>query len=356
MTEDIVAIPRAEIHELANILGEIIKTNRDYLKLRNYAQDVNRITHPLDAITELFLPQARIVLRHIDTFLDRLDASKPSVVVEFTGRRQELATAIENTGLATPQKLAQLAHLMVSRIDFHKQSGAVALPKEPTKNLRASASDLSERIATYQLSQNLRLLDKGAKLMRDHLIKGRPTILEREHSDLSIVLDEVIESLRPMFEARNIRVDTPKSKSEHSKIKVPQSVAAKSIKAIVENAIKYTGELPPDSEYTNLWIATRVRDQDSHLILDVESWGIPITHEEHKERLYFRRGYRGYFAHLLNISGTGTGLADAAELVTTFGGSIELQTQPVDKAHNPQKSKKTTLSITLPKLTPSSNA
>jgi signal transduction histidine kinase len=350
-TKEVVSIGRTKIHELANVLGEILRTNRDYLKLQVHVVEINRVTTAIDAIEVLMLPRARAIMTSLEKLLERQsDGNKFGIQIQQLLSDLSNATASTSIGLATIAKLAQLSHTIVDILKHTKATGEVRFPKEPFKEALAATRELSQLISTYQLSQNLKLVDSAAELLSNYISNPHTSKIEDDWSELSEILHEILSDLRPMYEARNIKFSGPKISQNETRVQLPNSATYSVVRAVLENAIKYTGELPLNSRHTELWITLRIESSDANLVLEVESWGLPITQEEHKERWYFKPGYRGYFAHSTEIKGTGNGLAEAAKLVEKHGGDIALITQPVDKRHNLQKSTTTTLKITLPKV------
>jgi len=86
---------------------------------------------------------------------------------------------------------------------------------------------------------------------------------------------------------------------------------------LVENAVRYC---PPGTEVS---VTTRVADGCGVLIVSDTGPGIPAADREH----IFERFYRGSNGKQLH-AGTGLGLAIVAEIVTRWGGRVQLLDGP----------------------------
>jgi len=164
--------------------------------------------------------------------------------------------------------------------------------------------------------------------------------------NLHSALKEVVNEYQDLAKLRNINILLPSDMNYH--LKLPKDCFKKSIGNLLENAIKYTGKLPPDSPYDKTWIDIRTILSSNKIIIDIESWGIPVTKEEYENNLMFKEGYRGRFATHLGISGTGIGLAYVYNFAKEYNGELLLKTVPIDKYSNPSSYTKTTVSLQFP--------
>lgn len=90
------------------------------------------------------------------------------------------------------------------------------------------------------------------------------------------------------------------------------------LRNLVDNAIKYSPE-----EST---ISIAVESHDGMAGISVQDQGPGIPKEEHRH--VFRKFARGSSARLLNVKGTGLGLAMAEQIVRSHGGKLELTSGP----------------------------
>lgn len=138
---------------------------------------------------------------------------------------------------------------------------------------------------------------------------------------------------------------------EYSKGATVRVVKADLIKALgnlIDNAIKYTGDLTSTSRYKNTWIDIRIIRGLDVVSLRIESWGVPITDEEKKGEFIFKEGYRGWFARKTQVPGTGTGLADVRDFALKNGGAVSFDSIPVRKESRIPNYTTTTVTLTLP--------
>jgi two-component system phosphate regulon sensor histidine kinase PhoR len=100
-------------------------------------------------------------------------------------------------------------------------------------------------------------------------------------------------------------------------LQIEKNMVSQAVSNIIENAVKYSdrgGSIKISAVSGNRKVG-----------IQVESMGIPITHQE-KEKL-FERGFRGQSAKQKVPAGTGIGLYLASRVMKFHGGSIEIDTQ-----------------------------
>ena len=93
------------------------------------------------------------------------------------------------------------------------------------------------------------------------------------------------------------------------------------VKNLVVNAIHYT------PEGGSVTLSTRKdSDQSDQVIIDVSDTGIGIAKDQ--QARVFERFYRGDKSRTRDMGGTGIGLAIVKHLSQSFGGSVNLESQP----------------------------
>jgi signal transduction histidine kinase len=151
--------------------------------------------------------------------------------------------------------------------------------------------------------------------------------LDREELDLSEVVTQVVETLRPQFEANEVVIDL----DADARVLVPgdSDRLTQVFTNVIGNALSYTGE---DGE-----VDVRVIGSGRQAVVTVGDTGIGLGPED-CERI-FERFYR---VDERRATGTGVGLTIARALIRAHGGEIT--------ATSPGPGRGSTFTITLPKL------
>jgi PAS domain S-box-containing protein len=136
--------------------------------------------------------------------------------------------------------------------------------------------------------------------------------LEMSAVDLSALIEESVEAVRPVAEEKHIKL-----LAEIEQIEIPQADAMRLgqvLDNVLSNAVKFT---PAEGS-----VAVRAFVDDAHAVVEVVDTGMGIAPEE-QARL-FDRFYRTAAASHMAIPGTGLGLAIAKAIVEGHHGSISL--------------------------------
>jgi heavy metal sensor kinase len=158
-----------------------------------------------------------------------------------------------------------------------------------------------------------RLTDQLLALAREDAgANGHP----REPVDLTGLVAEVVEALRPLAESRGLRLRA--SPDEPAWVEGDQARLRQVFVNLVDNAIKYT---PPGGS-----VDAEVRREGEAVVAVIRDTGIGIA-AEHLRRV-FDRFYRVDKARSRAEGGTGLGLSIARSIVTAHGGQVELASTP----------------------------
>lgn len=354
--DDDVVLSRHDLHVLANANDAIIRTSEQFLALLGPSPFPELKLQTLENVAPVFRHPAETLVKQIAVLIEKLESRDDfdETARKIANRLGECASGIRGAisvfGLSSPERLAEYTNLTIHVLEKFDQ--IIALPKEPLRAVRRSARDLGRIIYIHSLQRQTALLHHHAPLLRDHLSPNRMNGAVRQAIDgpipLAKAISQAVDTVQPLAHARGVRIDRPRSIPD-VKLAIPSSLAVRGLKNLLENAAKYTGVLPADSQYPEPWIVLRIKDSTTSTCLEIESWGAPVTHEEHAGQLYLKRGYRGYFAHKLGIGGSGAGLAEAKEIFEKYGGTIAVETRPVDKYYSTEKSVKFTVSVQFPK-------
>jgi signal transduction histidine kinase len=176
--------------------------------------------------------------------------------------------------------------------------------KERTaKEYRQALDDLAEETDRLQgLVENLLQLARGERGME----------LNRETIDLTTLLSDVADSLRPLAESKNLTLTC--SLPPALLMSGDMDLLIRLIVNLLDNAIKYTerGSITLSAEEQAAWAIIEVADTGI---------GIPSEHLPHIfERFYTVESSR-------SSSGTGLGLSIARQIVEVHGGRIEVQSE-----------------------------
>lgn len=171
------------------------------------------------------------------------------------------------------------------------------------------AADRRERYAAAALDKAQRLdamMDEFFEITRYNL---GAIPLERENTDVALLLGQVADELYPVAAAHNvtIAVDAPEGLTAF----LDPEKMARVLGNLLKNAVAYA-----ESDST---VACRARGVDEQLVLEVEDHGKEIA-PAHLARI-FDKFYREDGAR--SGKGAGLGLAIAREIVEAHGGTIE---------------------------------
>ena len=138
---------------------------------------------------------------------------------------------------------------------------------------------------------------------------------EREPVDLYELAGEVLDSLRPVAEKQEIRLELT---GDHLTVSGVYQLLSEMVFNLCDNAIKYNH--PGGS------VTVDISDRNGEACLSVEDTGIGIP-PEHQKRV-FERFYRVDKSHSKEIGGTGLGLSIVKHGAQYHGARIELESEP----------------------------
>ena len=175
--------------------------------------------------------------------------------------------------------------------------------ERPAKDYRQALDDLAEETDRLQvLVVDLLQLARGERGLE----------LNRETIDLTMLLEDVADSLRPLAELKDLTLtcNLPPSLI----ISGDMDLLIRLIVNLLDNAIKYTerGSILLSAKEKDEWALIEVRDTGI---------GIPTQHLPH----IFERFYSGDASR--SSHGTGLGLSIARQIVEAHGGRIEAQSE-----------------------------
>jgi two-component system, OmpR family, sensor kinase len=192
---------------------------------------------------------------------------------------------------------------------------AVIISEAQTALMRErSASDYRQALqGTLEAAQQMRkLADSLLELAR---LDAGDELLERAPVDLVEIIRERVEMLRPLAEARRLKVmlDLQETRVNGDATRLGQVVTN-----LVTNAIVYNRDAGE--------ISVHLKRRDGSSVLTVSDTGIGISAEDLPR--IFERFYRADKARSRQEGRTGLGLAITKAIVLAHGGRIEVSSQP----------------------------
>ena len=149
------------------------------------------------------------------------------------------------------------------------------------------------------------------------LAQGQPLTLHRQKTDLTSLVQGIVDSYAAMSDAYSIRVSVSESPLYGHWDPLALSLV---IDNLVSNAMKYS----PDGGSIQVSVGVNRTKGDRYAVLRVQDGGVGIP-ESDVSRL-FEPFFRGSNVEQ-RIRGTGIGLHSAKQVVEQHGGSIEVQSQ-----------------------------
>lgn len=195
--------------------------------------------------------------------------------------------------------------------------------RTPLTLMRANADyalmDETKRVADVrtELQNIVAEVDRTDRLVDDLLILARADArqlqLDLGEVDLTMLIAEAAEALRPVFSAHDVALDTPSSSACF--VRADGAYVVQVLRIVLENAARHTpagGAVVVEVRRLERFVEVEIRDTGE---------GIPPEHLPH----VFERFYRADKARSRAAGGVGLGLAIARALVTAQGGSIWVQ-------------------------------
>jgi PAS domain S-box-containing protein len=235
---------------------------------------------------------------------------------------QRAATAIENARLYEELKetdrrkdefLAMLAHEL--RNPLAPIRNALYLMKTP--NIDAKSLDEAREITERQIQHMVRLVDDLLDVSR--IMRGRIE-LRKESVDLAAIIDQAVETSRPVVDAQGQDVVVAKS-SEPIRLQADPTRLAQVISNLLQNAAKF-------SEHSGrIWVSTEREGNEARICIRDEGVGIPSAL---LPRIFdlFAQGDRTLER---SQGGLGIGLTVVRRLVELHGGRVTAQSEGEDK-------------------------
>jgi heavy metal sensor kinase len=326
-------------------MASLEDVDREREEVARERAEVDREFGRLLAVLLASVPVALLVIGGLGYFLarkalapvDQLHRLTEEITADRLDRRLPLAGATDELG-----RLAQTINAMIARLErsFAEvrrfTADASHELRTPLTAIRAEAEvALNDTLAPADYRQLLgsileecerltRLTDQLLALSREDAGKGRP---QRQPLDLTPLVNSVVETLRPLAQAKGVRLHTAgdgvlRTQGDEGRLR-------QVFFNLLDNAIKYT----PEGGRIDVELARR--DQAAVVTFRDTGIGIPPEHLPH----VFDRFYRVDKARTRAEGGTGLGLSIAQSIVQAHRGRIEMASTP---------GRGTTCTVTLP--------
>ena len=225
---------------------------------------------------------------------------------ELEGLGESLNTMLDRLALSFEQQrqfTADASHEFRTPLTTILASSELALSKP------RSAEEYRE-----QLSKCLRAATRMRELGDSMLTLARldaNASLETQPVDLKALLEEAVESIRPLADEKRLKVETY---LQVTQLQANRSMLRQAIDNLIANAIKYN---VPDG-----LVSIRCREKDECVEIEIEDTGSGIP--ESAIPKLFDRFFRVDESRSREAGGTGLGLSIAKQIVSCHGGTISV--------------------------------
>jgi two-component system, OmpR family, phosphate regulon sensor histidine kinase PhoR len=218
------------------------------------------------------------------------------------------------------QRLMQIKNDFISNVTHELKTpvATVSVALEALKNFHAL--DNPTRTAEYlEIAQSElnRLTLMTDKILKTAVYEDRGVELKTEMIDLDALVQQVLSSMKLVFEKRKTQLSYQKEGTDFT---FDGSLAhlTNVLYNLIDNALKYSGE--------GALIGISLASRSKKLVLSVQDNGIGIAPEYHKK--IFEKFFRVPAGDVHNIKGYGLGLSYVAHVVKSHRGEIVVDSAP----------------------------
>lgn len=218
------------------------------------------------------------------------------------------------------QKLMELKNDFISNITHELKTPVttVSVALEALRNFKGLENPQTTReyldIAQVELNRLTLLTDK---ILKTAIFENRGVSFEPEPVDLNKTIDQILHSMKLLFEKQKAKVTFQRDGSSFM-IMGGSVHLTNVIYNLLDNALKYGGSEPQ--------IAITLQEDQSRVIIKVADEGIGIPHEYTKK--IFEKFFRVPTGDVHNIKGYGLGLSYVKSVVASHKGLIEVSSKP----------------------------
>jgi signal transduction histidine kinase len=355
-SDETVKAAAAHIHhhrQAARMVDATLGVVVEYMRTEQLGADAPSSEHILES-------KLREALEHLrDDAVDlqkqlrvNLSPTAEALVEQWQVLQQQLSSVIGRTdaaGITTTREYAIAARRLAG---ITLGANETARRKQSVKDARDHAVYVHRLTCLYDLIRARQLLadTTDGLLVPINILEGKPI---SEAVTKPVNVPEVVrQSVAAHTSAARRKGITFEDSYDCASafVAIRENDLQQALQNVFSNAIKYTGELGPSSEWDHTWIRVIVNADSETVKIAIQSWGAPFTPEELLSGSVFNWGTRGHFSwKVAGAEGSGIGLSDAKRNITRVGGRITIESDPVER-HSPLMNKVTTVTIYLPRL------
>lgn len=222
--------------------------------------------------------------------------------------------------LVQQRKLTQIKNDFISNITHELKTpiATVSVAIEALRNFDALHDPGKTKeylaISSNELKRLSFLVDKVLKLS---MFEKHQVELKEETIDLSVLVNEVVNSMKLQFEKYKARVNV-QVHGNRFEIEADRLHMTSVLFNLLDNALKYSRESPV--------IHIELKEEQERIMLRVTDNGIGIPAEYHKK--IFDKFFRVPAGDTHNVKGYGLGLSYVAYVVQRHFGAIDVESQP----------------------------
>lgn len=222
--------------------------------------------------------------------------------------------------MRSQQRLMEMKNDFISNITHELKTPVttVSVALEALKNFKGLENPQTTKeyleIAQGELNRLTMLTDK---VLKTAVFDHRGVNFEREQVDLHKTVDQILHSMKLIFEKQKAQV-TFEKKGDSFTIRGGSVHITNVIYNLLDNALKYSGGNPE--------ITIQLEENDNQVILKVADKGIGIP-AEYKKKI-FEKFFRVPTGDVHDIKGYGLGLSYVESVVRSHRGLIEVASRP----------------------------
>jgi signal transduction histidine kinase len=252
----------------------------------------------------------------------------------LTATSGELSFLVETLGAENVFRLRDVSRSIQSLLTDVRREQRTPISRQLIKKLVSAAREVESQVCLYDIVRvedivQATLEELSAVYSR---LSGVPNEADPiESIDALAVIAEALNRWDHIAKQHGIELRL-RGKAAPVYVTAPRRELYRAISNLLDNGIKYTGKLPPDSPHERPWIVVATKTDGKWLSIIIESWGVPFTKEEIQGKLFFNYGFRGHYARQQpNAGGSGQGLTEVQRIAKDLGGEVEIWSEPVPK-------------------------